>query len=237
MKNKNTFRTIITIVDSNKQAKKRYIFLLLLVFIPQITFSQEDSLQFRHSITVNINDLFIGRLLVTYSKPLSPERTLEVTCGYKYSDTKTVDAGSILFINNAYWYYNTLTLRFGYKQFKNKTRYSGWDFNFNYKFFNKVRFNSYVDHEGDSYDEDYILNRRNYQFGGIYKFGSITRIKKSIILEQYIGLGLLLSLDHEFVLADFNDRGELVPGVYPREIPKGRFFPTIYVGISIGLIK
>jgi hypothetical protein len=215
--------------------KKPYYFLLLFFFIIQTGFTQVDSLIFKHSIVVNINDFFINRLFVTYSKPINSRDLLELSCGYMYSNKENVEASSYSFFNDALWYYNALTLRVGVKRYFHNSLLFGISSNFNYNFFDNIRFNRYEDYEGELNDRDYVISRTKYQVGGLIKFGLYTRRYKHLFIEKYIGVGLSYSIEDESISSMYDYADNLINRAYPIVTSQNRIVPTYHIGLSIGL--
>ncbi len=216
---------------------KKLYFLLLLICSPQAIYSQNDSLLYRHSIAINLTDLFIHRLFLTYSTPINSNKYLEISCGYRQSYTKTVNSALLLlFFKDASWYYNSIALRVGIKRYFDNDKFISYSTIFNYKFFNSIRFNRYEDHEGDMYDVDYIISRSKIQFGGLIKVGFFSRAKWiHVISENYIGLGILHSFDSETINAKYYLYN--VADLTPIKSHRHRIVPTIYFGVSFGLAK
>lgn len=152
-----------------------------------------------------------------------------------YSNKKTVEAGSILFFKDAFWYYNAVTLRAGVNRIFANRFYYGLTADLNYYFFNNIRFNRFEDNEGEFVDVDYVISRTKYQYGGVFKLGHISLFGDHWIIEKYIGLGLSYSHELESISAMYEYRGALISAKYPIESTKNHFVPTVHFGISLGL--
>jgi hypothetical protein len=217
--------------------KNHFYLLFLFLFISQFSYSQEDTLFYRHSIVVNLNDLLIKRLLITFTKPIDHRSYLELSLGAKYSDQHTVESGSIFNFKDAFWYYNAGTFRAGVRRYNTKEDlYLTISSNFDYQFFNRIRFKRYVDYDGDIADKDCIISRNKTQLGGLIKGGYFERRGKHFIFESYIGIGLLFSHEEESILAAYDWTGNSLTG-YPHSSSKNRFIPTFHFGLAIGFVN
>jgi hypothetical protein len=215
---------------------KRNSFLLLFILVSQIVYSQNDSLMYKQSFSLNINDLFIKRIFITYSRPINSKKYLEIACGYKISNNTNANSGSIFSFSDPFWYYNNLTFRVGVKKYFHNNMFIGISSNFNYKFFNKIRFNHYKDYEGEMADEDYVISRNKIQIGGLIKVGIVNKKGKRFIIESYLGIGVLLSSEQESIDAIYDWNGNLISN-NPESSSKIRYIPTVHLGISIGILK
>lgn len=200
-------------------------------------YAQTDSLAYKQRIAINLNDLLIRRVFLSYSYALNPDHYLDVNLGYRFSYKKTGDNFLGFGISDAWWYYNTATFRIGVKKYFNHKKFIALYISYNYRYFNKLWFNSYVDHEGDAYDEDYVISRTKNQIGYMLKFGAESFKGKGLSFEPYFGFGTQYSIVNESIEARYDWQRNLIPDNYPVKTSKAKPIFTFHAGISVGFRK
>jgi hypothetical protein len=201
-------------------------------------YSQEDSIHIKHAFSVSINDLFIKRILVTYTRSFNQYSYFETSLGYRYSGpVKHDEYGGDSFIDlteqSSYLlYYNIITTRIGIK-FYNTTNFLkhlfyGFDVNYNYKFNNQI---DDIHHQSGDYKSSVQSIKKN-EIGGIVKVGFLFFLFDRFVVEYYGGLGIQ-RVNYSEVDYYKNDRYE-PDGKFYQQLKDTYFLPSIHIGLSIG---
>ncbi len=173
-------------------------------------------------------------MFITHSHVIKSETYLETSLGFRYSNTNENNKFIFLNIDDAWWYYNNISARIGIRKHITNSFFIGASCNYNYKYLNDFRFNNYVDFEGNSYDEDYIVNRTKNQFGLLSKAGFNLYESKFLFIESYLGGGLVYSMGSQTTNEIYDWKGNSVPNDNSF-IRFNTFNFTIHFGVSVGI--
>ncbi len=194
------------------------------------TYSQKDSILFKQSVNINLNDLAIKRLFITYIRSVSTKNYLELNLGYKYcgpvsfeNDGIDIEDGGIYDYSGIY--YNNFTLRAGLRRYFFNRIFFGIMANYDYKFNNEIRISG-----SSAYNNiDDIYSKTKNQIGAMIKFGIVLFHTKILISDMYFGIGYLLS-KNKFTFISGNNHYYDISS--ENNISA---FPSFHFGISVGL--
>ena len=220
----------------NKFCKRLFaviIFMYLSIFVQ----AQRDSLKIKQSFQVNLNDLLINRILVTYAHALTNYNYLEIACGYRQSDVKEVHLQSIFSSKDFYLQYNVFNFRAGIKhQFSNNhcisvaAAFNHWQQNHVWYILYKK------DDTYPSNSVDLLISRNKFQIGTIVKISLLLKAKKlPLLIEPYYGIGLFYSRKFEIVHEVKYHYGKIVNGPINRK--ENKILPSFHLGIAFGIFK
>jgi len=175
--------------------KKTILFLAVLSISFNTIYSQDDQ-----SINVNMNDLLIARLLVTYTHKIIPDNYLELTLGYRYYGSHQETGGEDAWFGNTVMdelgiCYNQITARAGLRRYFFNRVYVSFLGNYNYRYNHDFR----IDGESGNPDIHWKYYKTMNQIGYIIKAGLV--VDRSSNTEFYFGFGEALSYNTKTLLS------------------------------------
>jgi hypothetical protein len=214
--------------------KNLVVLLFILLAVSAKTQPSGDTTAYTNSIRLNILGLPLKTITVFADHYVNRRNYLEFTAGYHFQGR--TDNSKILFIHikDPFWFYYKFKAGVGYNHFYKKHLYMGPYLQYQYQYFDKIRIHAYVDHEGEQYDEDWILSRNKNEIGTYLKFGYSSIFRKKMMLDFYFDLGLNFMYTREKVWSRIGLYNSQIPGEYPISTTKVTFPFAINMGFTVG---
>ena len=215
------------------------LFLLLFISLTISVASQTitDTASYTNSVRLNIAGLPFRSITCFADHKIGKANYLEFTAGYRFP--WNTDNSKILFIpvEDPFWFFSKINAGIGFNHFFGKHFSLGPYLQYQYKYFDKIRFYDYVDYNGDIYDEDWIISRHKNEAGLYFKLGYSHAFGKMFIYNLYFDMGLNCAYTVEKVWAREGWPHSPIPGDYPITTSKFNYPLGINIGFTLGFYK
>ena len=220
---------------------KNLVLIILIVFFTvsvksQTTAGVSDFHDYTNYLTLNIPGLLIKSISLQAGHKIKTANYLEFTAGYRFP--WQTDNSKILFVpvEDPFWFYTRMSGGVGINHYFKKHFYIGSFLQYQYWYFDEIRFTDYLDYTGDLADEDWLISRYKNEAGVYFKLGFSHTLGKMFIYNFYFDLGLNCAYNVEKVWARKGWYGS-IPGDYPIRSTKVTYPLGMNVGFALGFRK
>lgn len=207
------------------------VILLATLASAAFTNAQDQRNDRKHSLTVEIPNLLLKTISISYNYKLNSKYELRINPKISFDGPKDNLVAGLKLVKDPFWYYNSYTLQVGLSR------------NFNRVYLEPMLFYKYAsfddrslqitDPDGDSYDVYQQLSRQ-YNSGGIVLRSGLKVDKDHFRFNFFYGMGYYLRYYHEVITAEHAWAGGLFPTDYPIVSDYWKDGLSLHVGFEIG---
>lgn len=206
--------------------------LSLMLAAPGLTNAQDEPDDRKHSLTLEIPNLLLKTISLSYSYKLNNKYELRINPKVSFDWSSDNLVAGLRLIQDPFWYYNSYALQIGLSRNFNKVYIEPMVY-YKYASFEDRSLQT-SDSEGDSYDVYQQLSRQ-YNSGGIVFRSGLKFDRDHFRFNFFYGMGYYLRHYHEEIAGEYAwAAGGLIPKDYPIVSDYWTDGVSLHVGFEIG---
>jgi hypothetical protein len=197
-----------------------------------VVYSQDETDGLNHSVTIEIPNLFLKTISVSYNYKLNDKYELRINPKISLDWPADNLVAGLRLVQDPFWYYDSYTIQIGLSR-NFRTFYIEPMLSYKYASFDNRTLQTH-DSDGDSFDVYQKLSRQ-YKAGGVIFRSGIKLDKDHFRFNFFYGIGYHLRYYKEVITREYAwGAGGLIPHDYPITSNYWKDRVLIHVGFEVG---